>query len=133
MIFEVVPEEYHGLAQGTMSACSSIGIMINSWLIELIIKKDDANSYMNILILYFVGMCIALFFALCNLIKNYSTDGCHIYSRSHFDRLEELEKIKENGKTKENGTIIENGKHSSSGSKINYGIELNDGENKKLS
>ena len=54
MIFQVVQEEYHGLAMGTMSVCSSIGIWGFSSLIERINKDASDESYFQILMLYFI-------------------------------------------------------------------------------
>lgn len=92
MIFQVVQEEYHGLAMGTMSVCSSIGIWGFSSLIERINKDASDESYFQILMLYFIGLCFGLVFTLLNLFKNYTTDCCHIYSHKYLEKVEDIQK-----------------------------------------
>ena len=92
LVFSVVDEEYHGLAMGILSLSSSIGIGLFSFLIEIINKNSTKESYFEVQQLYLLGYTIALILAVGNLLKNYSTDCCQIWSRGYFDGLNEYER-----------------------------------------
>ena len=100
MVFSVVPAEYHGLAMGTMSLSSSIGIGCCSFLIEIINQNATKESYFEVQVLYLLGLLTGLVFILLNLFHNYATDGCHFYSQSHFDKLSKVGEHDTKEKTK---------------------------------
>ena len=92
MIFEVVDEQYNGLAIGTMCTCLNIGVMIYSSLIEFCIQEPTDRSYFNILLSYFGGLIIALVFTIFCIVKNFNKDCCLIYSKKYLDHLKNAQK-----------------------------------------